>query len=49
MSPRRVQASRPQPDRYVYAFRFSGQEIVVNEQDLTPELDRLARLVLHLE
>jgi hypothetical protein len=46
IDPHRLQASRPQPDRYVYAFRFSGQEIVVNEQDLTPELYRLARLVL---
>jgi hypothetical protein len=43
---RAVTATRPQPDRYVYAFRLCGREVVVQEQDLTPELDRLARVVL---
>jgi thermolysin metallopeptidase-like protein/emfourin len=42
----RVYASRPQPDRYVYTFVVAGQEVVLGEQDLTPELEELARLVL---
>jgi hypothetical protein len=36
----------PQPDRYVYAFRARGEEAVVGEADLTPELSRLATLLL---
>ncbi len=38
--------SPAQPDRYVYAFVVDGDEVVVAEQDLTPELSRLARVVL---
>jgi hypothetical protein len=41
-----VAASDPQPDRYVYTFDVSGQQVVVGEPDLTPELQQLARLVL---
>lgn len=41
-----VTASRPQPDRFVYTFVVAGQEVVLGEQDLTPDLDELARLVL---
>ncbi|MGI8900739.1 MAG: protealysin inhibitor emfourin [Nocardioides sp.] len=43
---RAVSPSRPQPDRYVYAFTLGRQEVVVAEQDLTPDLDDLARLLL---
>ena len=39
-------AARPQPDRYVYTFVVDGRECVVAEQDLTPDLDELVRLVL---
>ena len=42
----RVAASRPQPDRFVYEFRVRGAHAIVNEQDLTPELEQLARLLL---
>jgi hypothetical protein len=42
----RVIPSRPQPDRYVYTFVVAGQEVVIGEQDLTPELEQLARVVL---
>lgn len=41
-----VSASRPQPDRFVYTFVLAGQEVVLGEQDLTPELEQLARVVL---
>ncbi len=41
-----VAPSRPQPDRYVYTFEVSGQQVVLGEQDLTPELAELARLLL---
>lgn len=37
----------PQPDRFVYAFSVRGRDIVVPEQALTPELAKLANLVLH--
>jgi hypothetical protein len=43
---RGVQASSPQPDRFVYAFRIEGREVRLYEQDLTPELQQLAALVL---
>ncbi|MBA2465714.1 MAG: hypothetical protein H0V42_12190 [Nocardioidaceae bacterium] len=43
---RAVSPSNPQPDRYVYAFTLGRQEVVVAEQDLTPDLDDLARLLL---
>jgi len=36
----------PQPDRFVYAFSVQGREVVVPEQHLTPELARLATLLL---
>ena len=37
----------PLPDRFVYTFRVHGQEVVVGEQDLTPDLARLAEVLLH--
>lgn len=36
----------PQPDRYVYTFEVGDQQVTVAEQQLTPELNQLARLVL---
>lgn len=39
-------APHPQPDRYLYTFVVDGRESMVAEQDLTPELDELVRLVL---
>ena len=36
----------PQPDRFVYTFHVAGKEAVVGEQDLTPELHQLSRLLL---
>jgi hypothetical protein len=39
-------ARPPMPDRFVYEFHLRGQHVTVHEQDLTPELDELARLVL---
>lgn len=36
----------PQPDRFVYTFEVQGQEVVLGEPDLTPDLQRLARLLL---
>ena len=36
----------PKPDRFVYRFDVAGHEAVVGEQDLTPELHRLSRLLL---
>jgi hypothetical protein len=42
----RVRGGTPQPDRFVYAFSVHGREVVVPEQHLTPELARLATLVL---
>jgi hypothetical protein len=43
---RSVGSAPPQPDRFVYSFWVSGEEVVVGEQELTPELSRLAHLVL---
>ncbi|MEP7090713.1 MAG: M4 family metallopeptidase [Nocardioidaceae bacterium] len=43
---RAVAAHRPQPDRFVYTFLVHGDEVVVGEQDLTPELHQLAVLLL---
>ncbi|QWZ08147.1 M4 family metallopeptidase [Nocardioides panacis] len=37
---------RPQPDRFVYSFEVDGERVVVGEQDLTPDLDQLARILL---
>jgi hypothetical protein len=38
--------ARPQPDRFVYEFRIRGEHARLQEQQLTPELVELARLVL---
>jgi hypothetical protein len=43
---RAVRGSQPQPDRFVYVFSVCGEELVVGEQDLTPDLERLALVVL---
>jgi len=43
---RGVPPHQPQPDRFVYTFRLGGEEVVVGEQDLTPELAELATLIL---
>jgi Zn-dependent metalloprotease len=43
---RAVAPSSPQPDRFVYTFHVRGEETVLGEQDLTPELHQLARLLL---
>jgi Zn-dependent metalloprotease len=43
---RGVTAGRPQPDRFVYTFQVGGEQVTVGEQDLTPELHRLANLLL---
>jgi hypothetical protein len=43
----RAAASAPaHPDRYVYAFDLCGDSAVVPEQGLTPDLRRLADLLL---
>ena len=43
----RAPPGTPQPDRYVYEFRTpTGEQVVVQEQDLTEDLRRLAALVL---
>ena len=39
-------ASRPQPDRFVYTFTVDGRDLVLGEQDLTPDLAALAELLL---
>ena len=39
-------APTPQPDRFVYTFNVQGREVVVGEQDLTPDLHQLATLLL---
>ena len=41
-----VAGSVPQPDRFVYTFHVQGQEVIVGEHDLTPDLQQLARLLL---
>jgi hypothetical protein len=41
-----VTPAPPQPDRFVYMFYVQGQQVTVAEQALTPELSRLASLVL---
>jgi len=38
--------TQPQPDRFVYTFHVQGREVVLNEQDLTPDLARLADVLL---
>jgi hypothetical protein len=42
----RAVGSRRQPDRYVYTVRVDDREVVVAEQDLTPELSELVHLLL---
>ena len=41
-----VAPAAPQPDRFVYTFDVHGERTVVGEPDLTPELHRLAGIVL---
>lgn len=43
---RAVTSAPPQPDRYVYSFDLCGDCVTVAEQHLTPDLRRLAELVL---
>ncbi|MGZ4473620.1 MAG: protealysin inhibitor emfourin [Nocardioidaceae bacterium] len=43
---RGLMASAPQPDRFVYTFHLRGEQVTLGEQDLTPDLARLAGLVL---
>jgi hypothetical protein len=45
---RAVAGGRPQPDRYLYAFDLCGDSATVPEQHLTPDLRRLAELVLEV-
>lgn len=44
--PERLRPAEPQPDRLVYRFWLCDREVTVTEQALTPELSRLAHLVL---
>ena len=37
---------RPRPDRFVFTFCIDGRDTVVGEQDLTPDLQHLATLLL---
>lgn len=46
IDPDRVASEEPQPDRLVYWFWLCGRELTVTEQALTPELSRLAHLLL---
>ena len=41
-----VEPGRPQPDRFVYRFRYATIECQVQEQELTPDLHQLAAIVL---
>ncbi len=41
-----VRAEDPQPDRFVYSFTVRGETVTVAEQALTPELAKLATLLL---
>ena len=41
-----VEPGRPQPDRFVYRFRYAAVECQVQEQALTPDLHQLAAIVL---
>jgi Zn-dependent metalloprotease len=43
---RAVAPHSPQPDRFVYTFNLRGEEVVVGEPDLTPDLQQLATLIL---
>jgi hypothetical protein len=46
IDPERVGGAPGQPDRFVYSFALCGRRVTVPEQALTPELTRLARLLL---
>ncbi|HET7355723.1 MAG TPA: protealysin inhibitor emfourin, partial [Nocardioidaceae bacterium] len=37
---------RPQPDRFVYAFLLRGESVTLGEDQLTPDLETLAALLL---
>jgi hypothetical protein len=39
-------ATPPQPDRYVFTFHVRGEQVVLGEADLTPDLRQLATLLL---
>ena len=43
---RSVGPHEPMPDRFVYTFEVRGERVEVGEQDLTPELQQLAHLLL---
>ncbi|HEU5039110.1 MAG TPA: protealysin inhibitor emfourin [Nocardioides sp.] len=46
VDPAAVPAGDPQPDRYVYVFDLCGSRCRVPEQHLTPDLARIAELLL---
>lgn len=46
IDPDQVRSDQDQPDRFVYSFWLCGREVTVAEQALTPELSRLAHLLL---
>jgi len=46
IDPERVASTPAAPDRFVYSFWLSGRQLTVGEQALTPELSRLAQLIL---
>ena len=46
IDPDQVRSDQNQPDRYMYSFWLRGREVTVAEQALTPELSRLAHLLL---
>jgi Zn-dependent metalloprotease len=41
-----VAPPQPMPDRFVYTFHVQGEQVSVGEQDLTPDLQQLASLLL---
>lgn len=41
-----IVSSRPRPDRFVYTVEYGQVRLTVPEQDLTPELNQVVRLVL---
>ncbi|MGA8993188.1 MAG: M4 family metallopeptidase [Nocardioidaceae bacterium] len=43
---RSVMPHEPRPDRFVYSFDVVGERLVLGEQDLTPDLQRLVMVVL---
>jgi len=46
IGPQQMSTGPAQPDRLVYSFWLCGRELTVAEQELTPELSRLAHLLL---